>query len=217
MSGAWYRGHPSYKYSLLPKLFRRPLKEDGEGQIYKAYLRTRMAKNHNNSWSHLIDMQHYGTATRLLDWTECFAVALYFALKTDTPSDPCIWVLNPFTLACRARGNNDKSIGDFHLDENMDYYLRFIKRKDWPFRYPMPFFAPAPNERIRVQRGFFTVHGTDSRSLDQTCAYHARCILIPPEALEDAYIFLELAGVDDLFLFPDAEGWLRKIDKDYFY
>ncbi|MBV9790962.1 MAG: FRG domain-containing protein [Chloroflexi bacterium] len=69
-SGAWYRGVSCSTYALVPKLFRRPLKPEAEANIYKAYLRTRMANPQAGSWTHVVDMQHYGTATRLLDWTE---------------------------------------------------------------------------------------------------------------------------------------------------
>jgi hypothetical protein len=34
-----------------------------------------------NSWVTLAEMAHYGAVTRLLDWTEVFSIALYFALE----------------------------------------------------------------------------------------------------------------------------------------
>ena len=162
-------------------------------------------------------MQHYGTATRLLDWSECFAVALYFAITSKDKTHPVIWLLNPFTLACRARGSNDKSIGDFHIDKEMDYHERFLKKKNWPFKYAMPFYAPTPNERIHAQRGFFTVHGNDERSIHETAEKHIRSVSIPDTIHAEALQFLRLAGIDHDFLFPDHEGWLKKIEEDYFY
>lgn len=218
-SGAWYRGLSSAKWELVPKLFRRPYKPEAEANIYRAYLRTRMANPEANSWFNLIDMQHYGIPTRLLDWTESFAVALFFALENSDgePESPCIWVLNPFTLACRARGNNNKSLGDFHLDLEMDYYRRFIRDKNWPYDYPIPFYSPTPNERIMAQRGFFTIHGNDTRSLERTCSRHVRQVIIPKDAIYEARDFLKMAGIAHDTLFPDPEGWLKRVERDYFY
>jgi len=164
-------------------------------------------------------MQHYGIPTRLLDWTESFAVALFFAIQYESigTDNPCIWVLNPFTLACRARGNNNKSLGDFHLDPDMDYYRRFIKEKNWPYDFPFPFYSPTPNERIMAQRGFFTIHGNDPRPLERTCSRHVRKVILPEEAIGEAKDFLKRAGVDYDTLFPDTEGWLRRVERDYFY
>ncbi|MBV9790961.1 MAG: hypothetical protein JOZ51_22390 [Chloroflexi bacterium] len=99
----------------------------------------------------------------------------------------------------------------------MDYYKKFLRDRNWPFEYPMPFFSPTPNERIRVQRGFFTVHGNSNKPLEKICAKHVQQVLIPKDAIPEAIEFLKLAGIDHNFLFPDQEGWLKKVEQDYFY
>jgi hypothetical protein len=81
----------------------------------------------------------------------------------------------------------------------------------------MPFFAPTPNERIIAQRGFFTVHGNDRRPLNLTCQRHVRKIPLPPEAVEEADRFLDLAGISAETMFPDAQGWLEHVNSTYFY
>jgi hypothetical protein len=81
----------------------------------------------------------------------------------------------------------------------------------------MPFFAPTPNERIIAQRGFFTVHGNDTRPLDRTCQRHVRQIPLHPSAIGEAHQFLDLSGISAETVFPDAQGWLEHVNSTYFY
>lgn len=214
-TGAWYRGHNSTEYQLIPKLLRNSPDtcHSREREIYENF--TRRFGQQKSSWSELIIMQHHGTATRLLDWTEVFGVALYFALNPTLPSTPCIWITNPFTLSAKARRYNNKTIGAFHLDGNMDYYEHFIKARDWPYERPIPFFSPANNERIIAQRGFFTVHGNSIEPLEVQCPRHVYKVVLPMEALNDAREFLDLAGFNKLSLFPDYEGFSSYIHDKY--
>lgn len=46
-----------------------------------------------NNFEWLAVMQHYGCATRLLDFTKSFFIALYFAVN-ETKTDSCVWCLN---------------------------------------------------------------------------------------------------------------------------
>ena len=99
----------------------------------------------------------------------------------------------------------------------MDYYARFIKAKNWPYDFAMPFFSPTPNERIHAQRGFFSVHGTSETSIHQYASHHVRHVDVPAGIGSDAADFLALAGIDHGAMFPDHEGWLKKIEREYFY
>lgn len=42
-------------------------------------------------------MQHHGTPTRLLDFTQSIYIAMYFAL-IDSTTDACIWAINDLWL-----------------------------------------------------------------------------------------------------------------------
>jgi hypothetical protein len=173
-----------------------------------------------NSWEQLVRLQHHGSPTRLLDWTEVFGFALFFALEGfDESKQPAIWVINPFKLAQGARKENDKTIGLFHRDSDHDYFEKFLKGRElsWPYDAPMPYRPPKLIARIRAQRGFFTVHGVDRRPLDAIFPTIVRQVRFPAskDAIRDARVFLESAGIDALAMFPDEEGFAKRLRARY--
>jgi FRG domain len=222
-SGAWFRGVSSHKFRLYPSLLRPRAKitVKQEREIFERaedFDSNTMQKN--DSWERLVTLQHYGAPTRLLDWTETFGVALYFAvrgIKGDISPTPAIWILNPFRLAQLARRTSDKTIGVFHKDRATDYYESFIggAQLKWPFESPMPYRPPKISNRIRAQRGFFTVHGADPRPIDAIFRESVRQVRIPRDAICFARQFLQLAGIDSLALFPDFEGFNRMLKDRY--
>lgn len=222
-SGAWFRGVRNSKYRLYPTILR-PRASIGlfrEKDIYEEFTDFEGEATHSdNSWDRLVKLQHYGVPTRLMDWTEVFGVALFFATRKfngKAPEAPAIWLINPFSIAKLARKSDDKRIGVFHKETDLDYYDRFIhgRQKQWPFELPMPYRPPKLTPRIRAQKGFFTVHGLDKRPLDALYRKNVRQVRIPIKLLENSAKFLELAGIDSLSMFPDFEGFSRKISDKY--
>ena len=79
----------------------------------------------------------------------------------------------------------------------------------------MPYRPPKLTPRIRAQRGFFTVHGTDVRPIDAIFRECIRQVRIPPGAIEYARQFLQLSGIDSLALFPDHDGFNKMLRDKY--
>jgi len=141
------------------------------------------------SWDILAQMRHHSVPTRLLDWTECCYIAVHFALRRyldafvsrwskenwmgDYPTfpdvsafaEPAIWILNPFHLVDLS-GIQGAIPYPNHLPLK-DYYNSFLVDKDWPFHRPVPIRAPRSDLRMESQRGNFTVHGIDTRPIEQ--------------------------------------------------
>lgn len=81
----FYRGHSWLNYLLQPGIKREENWIENEDVMYQEIM-VRCAKDFIHCQSHLdylVEMQHYGLPTRLLDVTENPLVALYFACSTN--------------------------------------------------------------------------------------------------------------------------------------
>ncbi|WP_193211443.1 FRG domain-containing protein [Luteolibacter marinus] len=139
-----------------------------------------------NSWDTLASMQHYGVPTRLLDWSESFLVACFFALeKTFDPikerlignHDPTIFFLNPYKLSSHSARSDTSTLPETYfkdsrkiwnvtLSKNLDYLENVVINKNWHFNSPLPIYPPRNNLRIVAQQGCFTVHGLSMDALN---------------------------------------------------
>jgi hypothetical protein len=185
-------------------------------------------------WEQYFLMQHYGMATRLLDWTEGSLLALYFALRTnDGTHDAAVWALDPFWLLehvvragdflPKSRRDPDYKFMQSYLPDPTDnrtawiraYLPRaFPKEKQLP-QLPAPLLPPQIDRRIAAQLSAFTIHGAKPRGLEfiARTAKDARLaqIGIPRSMVRRIRKQLVLSGVVETTIFQDLDALGREL------
>lgn len=84
---------------------------------------------------------------------------------------------------------------------------------DW--EYPVALYPPQRDARLSAQRGYFTIHETDPRPLDEIAPERICAIDLRPDAMRETAEALAPSGIDEYSLFPDLEGLARQLKRKY--
>lgn len=256
-----YRGHACGDYELMPTLIRsaqklgwRPvtshtmpgrleaiksLKQLESDLFFEFLPRARkLAPNLEDDWDVLFLMRHHGVPTRLLDWTQTFGVAIYFALKpiADNPeireramrgeigddwNNPHVWLLNPTRLNADERSwdYDDIVVPRYLLDDGEtkygDYLADFVS-PEMDIDFPVAILPEMLNDRLNAQRGLFTIHGDLHLPMNRMLREDVLLrVDIPRAALPAALALLEDSGLCESVLFPDLDSLARDLNRKY--
>lgn len=91
-------------------------------------------------------------------------------------------------------------------DPSFSYRSVYWKKEPFAPRLPIALDPPFQNGRLFAQRGMFTIHGDDERSLEEQCPSCVRKVLLPESARRGALEFLQFASLNELSIFPDMVG-----------
>jgi hypothetical protein len=209
----WYRGHPNSRFYLLPSLLRYKNGIDKEKLLFTNFKKfsDRILKRRDSEWETLFEMQHYGVPTRLLDWSETFGIALFFAATYNQSHHPdqdaAVYLLNPIAL------NKISSISQVYLvpQDEAKFGYREIYWEHKPFAATAP-IAIEPifiNDRMLAQRGMFTVHHDKIDPIEDAFPKAIKKVILPNKVIPAAMEFLQLSSLNIFSVFPDLEGLSR--------
>ncbi len=208
----WLRGHSDMAYELVPTALRYREPDERNRALglvaeMKRFLEMKLprppAPNDGLGWMQVA--QHYGLPTRLLDWTQNAAVALFFACCRDPDRDGLVAVLNPIELNQSVDPRSPR-VFNFERDSSIiNAYFKLDGRARVNGRRTIAINPTWNTDRIAMQHGAFTLHGSRKFELDKTQSSSLIYVPIIRDHKASLLNELERVGIGEMFIFPEPE------------
>ncbi len=206
--GSMFRGVENERYRIQASAYRRPKEEDrsfkkflhiNEDLIDRAILRGYDERN-GRVFKHLeilAELQHYGAATCLIDFTYNALVALWFACQPDSKTRDSERQPNGKVFAVFNEPRKFKKIDSNLLEKNIDHFLQDDEN------YQLYHWTPRQqNNRIIAQQSVF-LFGRAEFDADKECIIAGKNKKSILDELE------QVLGINESMLFPDFNGFAR--------
>ena len=211
-----FRGHSDIDWKLVPTIARlnpkkSPIKLSNGWQgleevllnDFKKHASLYLSREPKSKLEWMIQAQHHGLPTRLLDWTTNPLKALFFAVENTAHHDidgkvfvffPRMWSENPEGL-------------DIEKSNCVDVF------------YPINI-----SNRVRAQEGCFVLfpqknnfecHEPLNEGFSQSCAVSISSIIIEKKYKKQLIKQLDQLGVNDMTMFPDLDGVSKSIRRKF--
>lgn len=217
---AWFRGQSDERWSLVPSIYRSQISSTYEREMVRDFkLRAKALAKHipDNDIEWMILMQHYSLPTRLIDWSEGYLLALYFAVSNyKTDRDSAVWILDPWSLNLESikyksiPTSSSETLKDHTLIDDDNIKNGYVQRKV-KAQLPVAFRPARLNDRIIAQRGVFTIHGHYNDGLDLKTNIKVKKIVIDRNSKINIFRELYLAGISHSTINPDIDGLSKEI------
>jgi hypothetical protein len=208
----WFRGHAQMDYRLMPSALRYEDVESRERALglvsdMKRFLEMKLphlpAPDDDLGWMQVA--QHYGLPTRLLDWTQNAAVALFFACSEDPGADGLVVILNPIELNQGVDPRLPRVFSPQKDAEIISPYFKLDGRISARGKRTIAVNPTWNTERIAMQQGAFTLHGSRTFDLDRHQASSLPYVPILKEHKAPLLNELGRVGIGEMFIFPEPE------------
>lgn len=192
LDGGWlFRGVASVRHPLIPSVGRVRHEFSYRGEIeaalfeqFKREALPLLPSRPQNDWEWLALAQHFGTPTRLLDWSETPYVSLFFAVWGNDEDDAGLYIVP------RPRHVPAPVGSPFDLKEVSFFYPGYV------------------TSRLVSQRGLFTVHPNPAEVYSPPGMLQ---IVVDRAAKADFRRKLDTAGIHHAAIYPDLDGLSKRL------
>jgi hypothetical protein len=230
-----FRGQASNEWGLKTSIERATEKyqNDFDGTLYfenqiierfksRAHQYIQSPPNDQDSIEWLSIIQHYGGPTRLLDFSESFYIAAFFAIDAAL-EDSCVWAINEVILGNSSYYKTGLELR-FELNKLIEYAQRYISLDSEGKNLVLSIAPSRLNERLAVQKGKFLFPCNIAKSFESNlCSTFdfpfntlesKNATLVNPEKIED--IFSDFNVWPSVIKIKLSKKWYREAIRDLY-